>query len=526
MLLAAAAALGGGSAQAQQAPYGSPPPSPASQTSPPPISPAPAPPPPSPGTVAQPAPAAETKVDELVAALPTTVTTETRAAIEAAVDAAADGFASAGLTPAQQVVALDALSGVIASVSVGGLTPAQVQTAIDTAAAVVPGLLQLSESARDVILEGLTSGIKNATAGLADAATQQAVVSAIGQAVEVLSAAGKVDLLTADVVSRLVTVTAASVSTRTDAGDTGVVTVTPSARSDGSVQFEFKGLLPGSTGIVVLTVRDPAVAAALRIALGAQVLSATTHADGHVTLVLTGTANELGMLLVSAPASAFGTSTTAGAQKAIDGLIIGAAVTAASGETTVFAGPAALPQVTAPLLTARATPVVSFRGVAVLTGAAQPGTTLQLFGRTATGSYTLLRTQLVAEPGAYFFSVKPHASMRFFVRSTLDGQSSDSASTVVGVRAAVSQAVARTAPRTYVFSGRVAPATPGVSVLVFYKLPDGRTVFAGDTRTRADGSWTFTRRFVGSGTFPFFARSFPTTSALTGTSTVQQVTIR
>lgn len=169
---------------------------------------------------------------------------------------------------------------------------------------------------------------------------------------------------------------------------------------------------------------------------------------------------------------------------------------------------------------------MSAGSAAVLIGTAQPGTTVTLLGRKAGGSFVVLRTVVVGDSGQYSFTVFPDANMRFLVRSVLNGQSKDSASTVVNVRATVSQAVARTSTRTYRFAGRVSPGSAGVLVNLYRSSPAGGSVLVAQARTAANGTWTIARVFTGTGTFSFFTRSDRTAATIGGTSAVQRITIR
>ena len=513
-------ASNGASAQVAEPVYGSAPPSASPAT---PASPAPSA---SPATPAEPSPQAEAKSDEMVAELPAGTTEETKAVISTALDNAAASFAASGLTAEQQVAALEALSSIVSAMATqSGATEAQVLAAINTASSIVPSLLSLPATTQQAILAGMTTGLAASSATLAAPGTQQAVVETVTQAVSVLTASGQIGLLSESIVSQLVQVTALAIDGKTDAGSTGGVVPTATTLADGGVQFVFSGLQPGSTAIVVLNVADATVAGALRAALGDGVIAYNVDSSGRATLVLTGTANELGKLVVAVPGSALGSTTAAQAQAALNRTTLGVVGTTTSGSTAVFAGPVVPAKPATPSITARRTPVVPHRGAAVLTGTAQPGTKVTLYGRTAGAPYRFLRSTVVDGSGAYSFTVYPHASMRFYVQSALNGQSVDSASTVVSVRAAVSQAVNRVGAKTYRFSGRVSPAQRGTLVQVFYAAPGGGSVLAATARTTSDGTWSLTRRFTGAGTFSFFTRTATNNVTVGGISPVQRITI-
>ncbi|MDT7573219.1 MAG: hypothetical protein QOE05_3393 [Actinomycetota bacterium] len=145
--------------------------------------------------------------------------------------------------------------------------------------------------------------------------------------------------------------------------------------------------------------------------------------------------------------------------------------------------------------------VITAGGVATLSGAAEPGATVELlaYSRPST-TYTVIRRTTAADTGAYSFSIRPQTNTRLLVR--VDGQ--QSSSVVVGVRPAISLRAVRTAVRSYTFTGRVQPIRPGQIVSVFAETGSGN-VLVGRGRVGSDGSWTATHRFSGNGTYGLFA---------------------
>jgi hypothetical protein len=514
----AAAALAGtsGTAFGETAPYGTA--SPTASTSPSPTASS------TPAPAASPAPEAEAKVDDIVSKLPASVSDADKAIINAALDNAAKAFATLGLTPAQQVAALDLVAKVTqAAATDTGLTQAQKLAAINATARIADDLVKLPLAQQQTILAGVQSGLLAAAANITDQATQNAVTDTVAQAIAVLSANGQTDVLTSDVVSRLVTVTAGAVAGKTSTGSTAGVTSSAKPSDDGSVRFEFAGLKPGSTAVIILNVTDGRISAALRKMYGDRIVAAALDASGRGTLVLTGTVDENGRLVLTAPGSAIGATDAQQAQTALGKTVLGVVGTSASGASAVFATAADGKPVT-PTVTST-TPVVSYRKAAVLGGTAQPGTVVQLLGRTHTGAYRILRTATVGSSGRYSFTVFPDVNMRFVVRSVLGATSSESLSTVVNVRPVVSQAVTRTATRTYRFSGRVGGVPAGTAVSVFLNTAKGSTL-VGRAVTTATGAWTLTRTFTGTGVFNTFARAAATGGTSVGTSPVSVLTIR
>jgi hypothetical protein len=145
--------------------------------------------------------------------------------------------------------------------------------------------------------------------------------------------------------------------------------------------------------------------------------------------------------------------------------------------------------------------VITAGHVATLSGAADPGTTVELLAYSQPNTtYSVIRRTTASDTGAYSFSVMPQTNTRLLVR--VGGQRSSSV--VVGVRPAISLRTARTALRTYTFTGRVQPIREGQIVSVFAKTASGN-VLVGRGRVGGDGIWAASHRFTGNGTFGVFA---------------------
>ena len=145
--------------------------------------------------------------------------------------------------------------------------------------------------------------------------------------------------------------------------------------------------------------------------------------------------------------------------------------------------------------------LITAGGVANLSGAADPGATVEplAYSRPST-TYSVIRRTTAADTGAYSFSIRPQTNTRLLVR--VNGRQSPSV--VVAVRTGISLRTIRTGVRAYTFTGRVQPIRPGQIVSVFAQTATGN-VLVGRGRVGADGIWTATHRFTGTGTFGLFA---------------------
>lgn len=110
------------------------------------------------------------------------------------------------------------------------------------------------------------------------------------------------------------------------------------------------------------------------------------------------------------------------------------------------------------------------------------------------------------------FTVRLGESHRFRVRVTRDdgvacaGGPGQEAELLVPVRAAVSLAAVRNAPRDYTFSGRV---LPGYGTVALYRVEQsGRRVLTAEAAV-VGGTWRVDRRFLGAGRFGFVAVASP-----------------
>ncbi len=432
------------------------------------------PPPPATGPSAE----ATAAVAAVLDGLPAGTSAAVLAAVEAQLASGAAAFAAAGLSPAQQAQAVAVLGSVLTDSRLTG-----------------------------------------------NVAALNAVSSAMTQAFSLLGAGG-LAVFSPGVVSNLVGVLAGALTSGKVDGPPAGLAVSTRVAPDGSVEASLNGFKPNTPVLLIVSVTDAAVGRALIKAFGANVVSAHLDASGRGTLVLSGTADELGRLKLAVPPSALGASDAATAAAAMAKTVFGVVGTSANGTSAVFATNASSAKPAVPTV-ATASPIVTPGHPAVVAGNAQPGTTVQLLGRSHTGEYRVLRTFLVGPVGRYAFVVFPTENTRFITRSTLDGQSTDSSSTVINIRPSVSQrAVATAKAHTYRFAGSVRPAPVGTLVNLYRNGTKG-SVLVAQTRTLADGSWSIVRTFVGSGgTFNFFARSAATGKTIGGTSPVQRIAIQ
>lgn len=143
-------------------------------------------------------------------------------------------------------------------------------------------------------------------------------------------------------------------------------------------------------------------------------------------------------------------------------------------------------------------------GKVLVEGTAPPGADLEMYvvSRPSTVG-KLVRYGKVPLDGKYAAVLGPVVQSRVWVRVLGGGTT---AQLPINVRNVVSLTPARTAPRTYRFSGSVYPKRAGVTVLVARRTASGAVAFARAT-TASNGVWTVTHRFLGTGTLDVVAVS-------------------
>lgn len=156
-----------------------------------------------------------------------------------------------------------------------------------------------------------------------------------------------------------------------------------------------------------------------------------------------------------------------------------------------------------------------------LNGISAPGVPVQLWVAAPGGIFRALRSTVASESGDYLFIVRPIAATQLRVR--IGGQ--DSPPATVQIRSAVTFGAVRTGLRTYRMSGRVTPAQAGKTVEIRHVTATGERVLAIPT-TLADGTFTMSRRFLGSGPVSLVARSVGDAVSAAGRSPVIRPVVR
>lgn len=187
------------------------------------------------------------------------------------------------------------------------------------------------------------------------------------------------------------------------------------------------------------------------------------------------------------------------------------------------ASPSAAPAPEPPPSPTLQQPLITAGQAAMLDGAAEPGTAVELLASTRPGgAYRVVRTTTASPSGYYSFSVQPPTATDLKVRVGRQ----DSASVLLRVRSAVSMTPAATAtPRTLRFAGRVSPARGGTLEL-FLRLGNGGRRLLASTPVRSDGTYLLVRRFAALGSFDVFTASRATGLNEPGRSAVRRVTVR
>ncbi|MCU1692716.1 MAG: hypothetical protein JWM64_1807 [Frankiales bacterium] len=158
---------------------------------------------------------------------------------------------------------------------------------------------------------------------------------------------------------------------------------------------------------------------------------------------------------------------------------------------------------------------------ALVEGAAEPGAVVELLAATRPSTeLRVVRTTTAGPSGYYSFTVLPPATTELRVRTGGD----PSLPVVLGVRSRVSWSAARTAPRTYRFSGGVAPAR-AQEVALYLRGTDGSRRLLSVARTGPDGRYAFVRRFAAAGSFDMFVVTRADTQNADGTSPVRRLKV-
>ncbi len=238
----------------------------------------------------------------------------------------------------------------------------------------------------------------------------------------------------------------------------------------------------------------------------------TTGILGTAAVTTTSGASETGLQTVTGTISAATTQceeTAAPAGRCSD-----------TGTTTFVLAPPPPPPATGTVTVEINTPVITAgsRGSVTLTGPANADVILEAYSRPNT-TYRVVRTGTLSSLGTLTFdNLVPSGNTRLRAR-VVNGQFRESA--VILVRSRVSARAERLAPRTYRFTGRVLPARTNQMVFIYRG-----NVLATVARVRADGIYVVDRRFLGTGTFNFTARTGTDITNVGGVSPVVRLTIR
>jgi len=93
------------------------------------------------------------------------------------------------------------------------------------------------------------------------------------------------------------------------------------------------------------------------------------------------------------------------------------------------------------------------------------------------------------------------------------------------VHTTLSLSAYRDGPLRYHFQGRNLPRTAGQLITLYRLDSQGREIRTATTRTSTSGIWRINRRFTGSGTFRFVARTSQTLNNAPGRSNVRLTVI-
>jgi hypothetical protein len=137
-------------------------------------------------------------------------------------------------------------------------------------------------------------------------------------------------------------------------------------------------------------------------------------------------------------------------------------------------------------------------------------------------AYGRIRTLVLGPDGTASTQVRPAGNTRLYA---VTAGAPAGPSVVVAVQSRLDLSVRRTGPRTYAFSGRVFPARGG-QVVTVHRVVRGGVAALASTRTRADGRWTVTRRFLGSAVLDLVARTPADHVNVVGSSSVRRTTVR
>jgi hypothetical protein len=166
---------------------------------------------------------------------------------------------------------------------------------------------------------------------------------------------------------------------------------------------------------------------------------------------------------------------------------------------TVFV--AGIPQTKIPTISISTT-AINVGKSAIVTVHGTPGDSIQLYALTRPAtSYQVVRTVTLPASGVYSTAITPRGNTRLFARSA----AGDSGTVAVSVRPAMSLA-GSVSGKTGTFTGTIVPGHGNVTVRLF-TVKNGVITLVGTTLTRADGHYTYSRKFAATGAVTFIAQT-------------------
>jgi hypothetical protein len=216
-----------------------------------------------------------------------------------------------------------------------------------------------------------------------------------------------------------------------------------------------------------------------------------------------------------------GLRTGAATATASDDFATAQALPALAGKTFAASARTVAPQATMAL--DKASTVATQAAAVTVHAPANTVVDLYAYSRPST-TFAIVRSATVGATGAITWSVSPLTNTRLYAQ-TRGGIATPQV--VLGVAPALSLSAARTAARTYVFSGRGIPARTGGLIISLYRITDTtHQVLTAQTRADAKtGNWSLTRVFSGTGPFTFVVRTGSDVQNIAGRSNERSVRI-
>ena len=235
---------------------------------------------------------------------------------------------------------------------------------------------------------------------------------------------------------------------------------------------------------------------------GTSTLNATTDAAGQATVTLVTATTDVGTSTVTA---AIRTPANTVCQTNGGRCTDSSTLTVASASPSPSPSPTTLPCSTASTLLGA--PFIYAMETGNVTVTATRGSTVDLFAYTRpTTTYAVVRTGVVTGNGTISWGIRPPRNTRLYAQQRGCAAGNQ---VVQGVRTTLSLNAVRNGTRSYTFFGDSLPARPGGLIVTLYRInADGSQVIAAQVRANAaNGEWSLTRQFTGSGRFTFQVRA-------------------